>query len=68
MIEIQRQKCQAMKNAYFFIFFNILKLKMHGLKNKLIYNPIVYKKYITQAGHQATKHPAQSARKIKMKK
>jgi hypothetical protein len=68
MIEIQRQKCQAMQNAYFFCIFNILKLKMHGLKNNLIYNPTVYKKEITQAGYQATKHPAQCARTIKMKK
>ena len=57
-----------MQNAYdFFCIFNILKLKMHGLKNNLIYNPTVYKKEITQEGYQATKHPAQCTRRIKTK-
>ena len=68
MIEIQRQKCQAMQNAYFFCIFNTLKLKMHGLKSNLIYSPTVYKREITQAGYQAMKHLAQCTRTIKMKR
>jgi hypothetical protein len=56
-----------MQNAYFFCIFNISKLKMHGLKSDLIYNPTVYKKEITQAEYQAIKHPAQCTRTIKLK-
>jgi hypothetical protein len=42
-----------MQNAYFFCIFNILKLKMHGLKINLIYKPTVYKRKTTQAGYNA---------------
>jgi hypothetical protein len=43
-------------------------MKMHGLKSNLIYNPTVYRKEITQAGYQVTKHPAQCTRTIKNEK
>jgi hypothetical protein len=69
MIKKSKEKnAKQCKMPIFICIFNILKLKMHGLKSNLIYSPTVYKKEITQAGYQATKHQAQCTRTIKMKR
>ena len=58
-----------MQNAYFFLYFQYIETKNAWIeRNNLIYSPTVYKKETTQAGYQATKHPAQCTRKIKMKR
>jgi hypothetical protein len=54
LIKIQKTKMPSnAKCLFFFCIFNILKLKMHGLKSNLIYKPIVYKRKTTQAGYSA---------------
>ena len=45
-----------------------LKLKMYGMKSNLKYKPTVHKIKTTQVGYQATKHPTQCTRTIKMKR
>jgi hypothetical protein len=62
-----KTKMPSNAKCLFFCIFNISKLKMHGLKIHLIYDPTMYKKEITQAGYQETKHPAQCTRTVKMK-
>jgi hypothetical protein len=68
MIKSQKKKMPSNAKCMFFCIFNISKLKMHGLNSNLIYSPTMYKKEITQEGYQATKHPAQFTRIIKMKR
>jgi hypothetical protein len=68
MIETKKTKMPSNAKSLFFCIFNISKLKMHGLKTNFIYNPIVYKKEITQVGYQAIKHPSQCTRTIKKKR
>ena len=53
MIKTQKTKMPSNAKCLFFSIFNILKLKMHGLKSILIYKPIVYKRKTTQAGYSA---------------
>jgi hypothetical protein len=68
MIKIRNTKMPSNAKCLFFCIFNILKLKMYGLKSNLIYKPIMYKRKITQVGYQAAKHPTQCIRTIKMKR
>ena len=68
MIKIRKTKMPSNEKCLFFCIFNILKLKMYGLKNNLIYKPTVYKTKTTQEEYQAAKHLAQCTRTIKMKR
>jgi hypothetical protein len=40
MMKIQRQKCQPMQNAYFCLYFQYSKKKMHGMINNLLMGEI----------------------------
>ena len=68
MIKTQKTKNVKQCKMPIFCIFNISELKMHGLKNNLIYKPTVYKTKTTQAEYQAAKHLAQCTRTIKMKR